>query len=155
MFKQILRVILEQDCAPNYEMGILVPSQYSSMMNFFRDYDNLPIITYEERNFTIPTIDILAHYLSTRYEVIDLVHANVNSVLERFLEVTRDVGVCVKRHDKRVDDDRNENVAEAMIVAIGEGDDIRGWLRENEDSKDTGRKMWILLSLDNSDIDGE
>lgn len=136
-------------------MGILVPSQYSSMVNFFRDYDNLPIITYEERNFTIPTIDILAHYLSTRYEVIDLVHANVNSVLERFLEVTRDVGVCVKRHDKRVDDDRNENVAEATIVAIGERDDIQGWLRENEDSKDTRRKTWLLLSLDNSDIDGK
>ncbi|KAL6445857.1 hypothetical protein ACFW04_000928 [Cataglyphis niger] len=153
VFKQILRVILEQDCAPNYEMGILVPSQYSSMMNFFRDYDNLPIITYEEQNFTIPTIDILAHYLSTRYEVIDLVHANVNAILERFLKVTKDVGVCVKRHDKRVDDDRNENVAEAMIVAIGERDDIRGWLRENEDSKDTRRKTWLLLSLDNSDID--
>ncbi|KMQ90182.1 protein bride of sevenless [Lasius niger] len=74
VFKQVLRVILEQNCAPNYEMGVLVPSQYSSMMNFFHDYDDLPIVAYEERNFTMPTIDILAHYLSTEYEVIDLVH---------------------------------------------------------------------------------
>ncbi|XP_029670720.1 protein bride of sevenless [Formica exsecta] len=153
VFKHILRMILEQNCTPNYEMGVLVPSQYSSMMNFFRDYDDLPIVTYGERNFTIPTIDILAHYLSTRYEVIDLVHTNVNSVLEHFLEVTRDVGVCVKRHDKRFDDDRNENVAEAVIVAIGERDDIQGWLRESEGSKDIRRKTWLLLPLDNSDID--
>lgn len=156
MFKQILRVILEQNCASNYEIGILMPFQYSSMVNLFRDYDDLPIVTYGERNFTIPAIDILAHYLSTVYEVIDLVHANVNSVFERFLEVTRDVGVCVKRHDKRIEDDRNENVAEmSVIVAIGERDDIQRWLGESEDSKDVRRKTWLLLPLDNSDIDGK
>ncbi|XP_070154594.1 uncharacterized protein Boss isoform X2 [Polyergus mexicanus] len=153
VFKHILRMMLEENCTPNYEMGVLVPSQYSSMVNFFRDYDDLPIVTYRERNFTIPTIDILAHYLSTGYEIIDLVHTNVNSVLEHFLEVTRDVGVCVKRHDKRVDDGRNESVAEAVIVAIGERDDIQGWLRESEGSKDIRRKTWLLLPLDNSDID--
>ncbi|XP_072758993.1 uncharacterized protein Boss [Anoplolepis gracilipes] len=153
VFKQVLRVIFEQNCALNYEMGVLVPSQYSSMVNFFHDYDDLPIVTYGERNFTMPTIDILAHYLSTRYKIIDLIHANVNSVLERFLEVTRDVGVCVKRHDKRIDDDRNENVLEAVIVAIGERDDIQRWLGESEDSKDIRRKTWLLLPLDNSDID--
>lgn len=136
-------------------MGVLVPSQYSSMMNFFHDYDDLPIVAYGERNFTMPKIDILAHYLSTEYEVIDLVHTNVSSVHERFLEVTRDVGVCVKRHDKRVDDDRNENVTEAVIVAIGERDDIQRWLGESEDSKDIRRTTWLLLPLDNSDIDGK
>ncbi|EFN66689.1 Protein bride of sevenless [Camponotus floridanus] len=90
VFKQVLRMIHEQNCASNYEMGVLVPFQYSSMVNFFHDYDDLPIVTYGERNFTIPAIDILTHYLSTAYEVIDLVHANVNSVFERFLEVSRD-----------------------------------------------------------------
>lgn len=154
VFKQILRVILEQHCVSNYEMGVLVPLQYSSMMNLFRDYDDLPIVTYGERNFTIPAIDILAHYLSTVYDVIDLVHTNVNSVFEHFLEVTRDVGVCVKRHDKRIEDDRNENVAEmSVIVAIGERDDLKRWLGESEDSKDIRRKTWLLLPLDNSDID--
>lgn len=137
-------------------MGVLVPSRYSSMVNFFHDYyDDLPIVTYEEQNFTMPMIDILAHYLSTEHEIIDLVHVNVSSVLERFLEVTRDVGVCVKRHDKRVDDDRYENVAEMVIVAIGERDDIQRWLGESEDSKDIRRKTWLLLPLDNSDIDGK
>lgn len=137
-------------------MGVLVPLQYSSMMNLFRDYDDLPIVTYGERNFTIPAIDILAHYLSTVYDVIDLVHTNVNSVFEHFLEVTRDVGVCVKRHDKRIEDDRNENVAEmSVIVAIGERDDLKRWLGESEDSKDIRRKTWLLLPLDNSDIDGK
>lgn len=155
MFKQVLKVILEQNCASNYEIGVLVPFQYSSMVNFFRDYGDLPIVTYGERNFTVPAIDILTHYLSTAYDVIDLVHVNVNSVFERFLEVTRDAGVCIKRHDKRIEDDRNENVAETVIVAIGERDNIQRWLGESEDSKDIRRKTWLLLPLDNSDIDGK
>ncbi|XP_029171464.1 protein bride of sevenless isoform X2 [Nylanderia fulva] len=147
VFKQILRLILEQNCA-NYEMGVLVPSEYSSMVNFFHDYsDDLPIVAYGEPNFTMPTIDILAHYLSTEYEVIDLVHANLSSILKRFLEVTRDVGVCVKRHD------RYGNIAEEVVVAIGERDDIQRWLGESEDSKDISGKTWLLLPLDNSDID--
>ncbi|KAL6262954.1 hypothetical protein P5V15_005742 [Pogonomyrmex californicus] len=152
LFRQVLRVAVEQSCALNYEMGVMVPSRLSFMMDYLRDHGNLPISVYGERDFTMPAIDILAHYLSTRYETVDLVHANADSVLDHFLEVTKDAGVCVKRSDRRVNGDRYANVTETTIVAIGERNDVLRWLGENEESGGS-RKTWLLLPLDNSDID--
>ncbi|KYM87354.1 Protein bride of sevenless [Atta colombica] len=90
VFRQVLQVAVEQSCAPDYEMGILVPSQYGSMMEYLHSYNDLPIGIYKERDFTVPMIDILAHYLSTKYKIVDLVHANTDSVLDHFLEITKD-----------------------------------------------------------------
>ncbi|XP_025991947.1 uncharacterized protein LOC105199347 isoform X2 [Solenopsis invicta] len=153
VFRQVLRATVGQSCAPDYEMGILVPFQYGPLINYLRDHVGLPIGTYEERDFTVSTIDILAHYLSTRYEIVDQVYANADSVLKRFLEVTKDAGVCVKRSDRRVNGDRYDaNVTESVVVAIGERSDVLRWLRENEESRGF-RETWLLLPLDNSDID--
>lgn len=135
-------------------MGVLVPSQYGPMIDDLRDHGGLPIGIYGERNFTMPVIDILAHYLSTRYKIVDLVHTTTDAVLDHFLEVTKDVGVCVKRSDRRVNGDRYANVTETVIVAIGERNDVLRWLKENEESRNS-RETWLLLSLDNSDIDGK
>jgi len=135
-------------------MGVLVPFQYELTVNSLRHYGGLLINTYGERNFTESTIDILAHYLSTRYEVVDLVLANANHILDRLLRITRNAGVCVKRHDKRVNDNKDANVTEMVIIAIGERNDIQRWLRESEESRDS-RKTWVLLPLDNADIDGK
>jgi len=154
VFRQVLRVAVEQSCAPDYEMGILVPSEYGPMMDYLRNYGSLSIGIYGERDFTVPVIDILAHYLSTKYEIVDLVHANVDSVLDRFLEVTKDAGVCVKQSDRRVNSDRYANVTETVIVAIGERNDMLRWLKQNEESRDS-RETWLLLPLNNSDIDGK
>lgn len=154
VFRQVLRVAVEQSCVPVYGMGVLVPSQYGHIMDYLRDHGGLPIGVYEERDFTVPAIDILAHYLSTRYEIVDLVHTNAGSVLDRFLEVTKDAGVCVKRSDRRVKSDRYTNVTETVIVAIGGRNDVLRWLGENEESRGS-RETWLLLSLDNSDIDGK
>ncbi|KYN07715.1 Protein bride of sevenless [Cyphomyrmex costatus] len=90
VFRQVLRIAVEQSCAPDYEMGILMPAQYGPIIDYLQDYSDLPIVIYEERDFTVPMIDILAHYLSTMYEIVDLVHANTDSVLDHFLEVTKD-----------------------------------------------------------------
>ncbi|KYN45339.1 Protein bride of sevenless, partial [Trachymyrmex septentrionalis] len=90
VFRQVLRIAVEQSCAPDYEMGILMPSQYEPMMEYLHSYNGLPIGIYKERDFTVPTIDILAHYLSTKYKIVDLVHASTDSVLDHFLEVTKD-----------------------------------------------------------------
>nr|XP_012222884.1 PREDICTED: uncharacterized protein LOC105672491 isoform X2 [Linepithema humile] len=152
VFRQALRTAVERNCAPDYEMGVLVPFQYGPTVDSLRYYGGLLINTYGERNFTEPTIDILAHYLSTRHEIVDLVLANANHILDRFLKITRNAGVCVKRHDKHVNDNKDTNVTEAVIIAIGEGSDIQQWLRESEKSKDS-KKTWLLLPLDNPDID--
>ncbi|XP_011697497.1 PREDICTED: uncharacterized protein LOC105455695 [Wasmannia auropunctata] len=152
VFRQVLGVAIGQSCAPDYEMGVLVPSQYGPMMDYLRDHGGPPIGIYGERDFTVPAIDILAHYLSTRYGIVDLVRANADSVLDRFLEATKDAGVCVKRSDRRVNGDRYANVTETVIVAIGERNDVLRWLEENEGSKGS-RETWFLLSLDNLDID--
>ncbi|KYN19990.1 Protein bride of sevenless, partial [Trachymyrmex cornetzi] len=90
VFRQVLRVVVEQSCAPDYEMGILMLSQYGPMMEYLLSYNGLPIGIYEERDFTVPIINILAHYLSTKYKIVDLVHANTDSVLDDFLEVIKD-----------------------------------------------------------------
>lgn len=154
MFGQVLEVAVRQNCAPDYGMGILLPSSYDTMLDPFRDYGALPIVSYGERNYTEPMIDILTHYLSTRYETVDLVLASTDHVLNHFLRVTRDAGVCVK-HDRRVNGtDANTAKVEAVIVAIGEAGDIQRWLREREETKDH-RKTWLVLPLDNSDIDGK
>ncbi|KAG5328270.1 BOSS protein, partial [Acromyrmex heyeri] len=118
VFRQVLRVAVEQSCAPDYEMGILMPSQYGAIMEYLHSYNALRIGIYKERDFTVPMIDILAHYLSTKYKIVDLVHANTESVLDHFLEVTKDAGVCVKRSDRHVNGDRYVNVTETVIVAI-------------------------------------
>ncbi|XP_018362919.1 PREDICTED: LOW QUALITY PROTEIN: protein bride of sevenless [Trachymyrmex cornetzi] len=118
VFRQVLRVVVEQSCAPDYEMGILMLSQYGPMMEYLLSYNGLPIGIYEERDFTVPIINILAHYLSTKYKIVDLVHANTDSVLDDFLEVIKDAGVCVKRSDRHVNGDRYANVTEMVIVAI-------------------------------------
>ncbi|XP_012523914.2 uncharacterized protein LOC105829529 [Monomorium pharaonis] len=152
VFRQVLRAAVEQSCAPDYEMGILMPFQYGPMMDYLRDHGSLPIGIYEERDFTVSVIDIVAHYLSTRYEIVDLVYANADSVLNRFLEVTKDAGVCVKRSDRRVNGDKYANVTETVIVAIGKRNDVLRWLGENEESRDI-RETWLVLPLDNSDID--
>lgn len=154
VFRQVLRVAVEQSCAPDYEMGVLVPSRYGHMMDYLRDHGNLPIGIYEERDFTMPMIDILTHYLSTRYRIVDLVYTNADSVLDRFLEVTKDAGVCVKRSDMRVNSDRYANVTEIVIVAIGKRNEVLRWLGENEELRGSG-ETWLLLPLDNSDIDGK
>ncbi|XP_018044267.1 PREDICTED: protein bride of sevenless [Atta colombica] len=151
VFRQVLQVAVEQSCAPDYEMGILVPSQYGSMMEYLHSYNDLPIGIYKERDFTVPMIDILAHYLSTKYKIVDLVHANTDSVLDHFLEITKDAGVCVKRSDRHVNGDRYANVTETVIVAIGKRNDVQRWLEENEKSRNFG-ETWILLPLDNLDI---
>ncbi|XP_011871669.1 PREDICTED: uncharacterized protein LOC105564127 isoform X2 [Vollenhovia emeryi] len=152
VFRRVLRVAVEQSCAPDYEMGVLVPSQYGHVIDYLRDHGGLPIGVYEERDFTVAVIDILAHYLSARYETVDLVRTSADSVLDRFLEVTKDAGVCVKRSDRRVNGDRYANVTETVIVAIGERNDVLRWLGENEESRGS-RETWLLLPLDNSDID--
>jgi len=154
VFRQVFQVAVEQSCAPDYEMGILVPSQYGSMMEYLHSYNGLPIGIYKERDFTVPMIDILAHYLSTKYKIVDLVHANTDSVLDHFLEITKDAGVCVKRSDRHVNGDRYANVTETVIVAIGKRNDVQRWLEENEKSRNFG-ETWILLPLDNSDINGK
>lgn len=154
MFKQSLRAAIEQDCSPDYETSILIiPSRYNTpTTNSLRDYGGLSILTYQERNDTESAIAILAHYLSTSYEIVDLVLAKADSVLDRFLETTRDLGVCVKTRDKHVNDNDETNVT--VIVAIGAESDIRGWLLQSKKLKSAGR-TWLLLALDNSDVDGE
>ncbi|XP_077266555.1 G protein coupled receptor bride of sevenless isoform X1 [Temnothorax americanus] len=154
VFRQVLRVAIEQSCAPDYEMGVLVSSQYGHVMDYLHDHSGLPIGVYEERDFTMPLIDILAHYLSTKYKIVDLVYTNADYVLDRFLEVTKDAGVCVKRSDRRVNGDGYgyANVTETVIVAIGQRNDVLRWLGENEESRNSS-ETWLLLPLDNSDID--
>lgn len=153
VFKRVLQATVDEDCAPQYELGILVPSSYNSTLDPLRDYGGPPIVTYAEQNLTLAMIDILAHYLSTRYENVDLALANTDHVLERFLRISQEAGVCVKRVEH--DGDANTNVTEEVIVAIGKASDIRRWLRRREEPKGPGTKTWFLLPLDNPAIDGK
>lgn len=152
LFKQVLRTAVERnyaaDCRP-----ILVPSSYSSVLEPLRNYGGVTFGTYGESNFTGPAIEILAHYLSTKYEVVDRVHAGTQPILDRFSRAARNVGVCVRR-DRRAEVDAN--VTETVIVAIGEISDVRRWVRRSEAAAKGAGETWLLLPLDNSDgIDGE
>ncbi|KAL0114213.1 hypothetical protein PUN28_011491 [Cardiocondyla obscurior] len=150
VFRQVLRALVEQSYAPDYEMGVLLPSRYGRMMDHLRDHGSFAIGVYEARDLATPAIDVLAHYISTRYEVVDLVHANAEPVLSRFLNSTKDAGVCVKKIDKHVSD-ANFTETIAVVVGIGEKDDVLRWLK-NAESK-AFKETWLLLPLDESDID--
>lgn len=152
VYKQTLQAAVDSECADHYEMGILLPSEYAMILEPLRNYSVLPISTYNEQNLTRPLINLMAHYLSTRFETIDHLLTNSDYALNLFLDITKEAGVCVKNYGDTLDIAEDET--EAVIAVIGQRSDIRQWIERGEKMQGS-RKTWIALSLDGSNIDGE
>ncbi|CAK9808146.1 Protein bride of sevenless [Anthophora quadrimaculata] len=150
VYKQTLQAAVDSECADHYEMGILLPLEYAMILEPLRNYSVLPISTYNEQNLTRPLINLMAHYLSTRFETIDHLLTNSDYALNLFLDITKEAGVCVKNYGDTLDIEEDET--EAVIAVIGQRSDIRQWIERGEKMQGS-RKTWIALSLDGSNID--
>lgn len=152
VYKQALQTTVETDCLNHYEMGLLLPSEYAAILEPLRNYSVLPISTYTEQNLTKPLINLMVHYLSTRFETIDLLLANSDYVLNSFFDATKEAGICVKNYGDTLDLEESET--EAVIAVIGQRNDIRQWIEMGEKSQGS-RKTWVALALDGSNVDGK
>ncbi|XP_046813402.1 uncharacterized protein LOC124421811 isoform X3 [Vespa crabro] len=150
VYKQTLQAAVDIDCSENYEMGVLVPAIYNNILEPLHNFSVLPISSYSEQNLTKPLINIMVHYISTRFESIDLVLINSDFLLDYFFEAARNSGICVKNY-KDIKE-LEENITEALIVVIGNIDDIKRSIEKGE-KVEGPRKTWIVLSLDRSHVD--
>ncbi|XP_043266137.1 protein bride of sevenless [Colletes gigas] len=150
VYKQSLQAAVDSDCTDRYELGILLPTEYSTILEPLRNYSILPISTYHEQNLTKPLLNLLVHYLSTRFESIDLLLVDSEFALNFFLDATREAGVCVKNYAKTVELDENDT--EAVIAVIGGRNEARQWIERGEKLQGH-RKTWIVLPLDGSNVD--
>ncbi|XP_035732087.1 protein bride of sevenless-like isoform X1 [Vespa mandarinia] len=150
VYKQTLQAAVDIDCSENYEMGVLVPAIYNNILEPLHNFSVLPISSYSEQNLTKPLINIMVHYISTRFESIDLVLINSDFLLDYFFDAARNSGICVKNY-KDIKE-LEENVTEALIVVIGNIDDIKRSIEKGE-KVEGPRKTWIVLSLDRSHVD--
>lgn len=147
VYKQALTSAVDLDCSDHYELGVLAPLFYEDILRPLESKNVLPIGTYQEQNFTTPLIDILVHFLATRFESVDLFLSSGPFVLERFTDVSALEGICVKSHTKTANPEND-----TVVVAIGEYDDLRKWLRSETEYL---RRTWIVLPSDDSQIDGK
>lgn len=153
VYKQALQATVEADCrADRYDMGILLPSEYAGIMEPLRNYSVSPIATYDEENLTRPLINLMVHYMSTRFETVDLLLASHDPALNIFLDAAREAGICVKNYGGSLELEGDET--EPVIAVIGRRSDIRQWIERGERLEES-RKTWIALPLDGSSVDGE
>ncbi|XP_016912534.2 protein bride of sevenless isoform X2 [Apis cerana] len=151
VYKQALQATVEADCrADRYDMGILLPSEYAGIMEPLRNYSVSPIATYDEENLTRPLINLMVHYMSTRFETVDLLLASHDPALNIFLDAAREAGICVKNYGGSLELEGDET--EPVIAVIGRRSDIRQWIERGERLEES-RKTWIALSLDGSSVD--
>nr|XP_034179851.1 protein bride of sevenless isoform X2 [Osmia lignaria] len=150
VYKQALQTAVDSDCEDRYEMGILLPSEYLAILEPLRNYSVLPISTYDEQNLTKPLISLMVHYLTTRFETVDVVLASSDYAVNLFLDMTKEAGVCVKRYGDTLELDESET--EVVIAVVGQRNDVRQWIERGEKLQGA-RKTWVVLTLDGSNVD--
>lgn len=153
VYKQALMEAVDYDCVDYYELGILVPGSRSAILQPLGDYNVLPVSTYKEANMTRSLVDTMVAFASTRFEVIDLLLVDSHAVLGLVLDATREAGICVKSVHEAAELD---NDTEAVIAVVGSGESIRSWIdRRDEASLHSDKKVWLVLPLDDSYVDGK
>ncbi|XP_016836799.1 uncharacterized protein LOC100678055 isoform X2 [Nasonia vitripennis] len=151
VYKQALVSAVEMDCSAHYDLGILAPERYIEVLEPLRSLDILPVNTYPSPNLTLPLIDVLVDFLSVYHVNVDLLLSGSRSVLDRFLNTSKEAGICVKS-DKELEPDGNGT--DLVIVALGDYEDVSGWLDDQQDFGDEeDKRIWIVLPLDNSNVD--
>ena len=154
VYKQALISAVEMDCSAHYDLGILAPDRYVEVLEPLRSLDVLPVHTYAPPNLTIPLIDALVDFVASKYSTVDLLLTGSRSVLDRFLNVSKEAGVCVKS-DKELEDPFLGDGNATVVVALGDYDDVSAWLDDQEEyGDDDEKRVWIVLPLDNSYVDG-
>ena len=150
VYKQALMAAVDSECAAEYDLGILIPESYRVILEPFKEYSLLPISTYKAENLTIALLDMAIHFLSTKYEVVDLVLTSSQYILRHFFNVSKDKGLCVKSHSDFTELGNNTDV---VIVAVGGKQDIRSWIQKI-DEEENFRRTWIIIPIDDANVDG-
>ncbi|XP_076650778.1 G protein coupled receptor bride of sevenless isoform X2 [Halictus rubicundus] len=150
VYKQALQAAVDTDCVDNYDLGILLASEYATILEPLRNYSVLPVSTYKEQNLTRPLINLMVHYLTTRFEMIDLLLVDSDYPLNLFLDVTKEAGICVKNYASTVVLDESDT--EAVIAVVGARNEIRQWIERGEKLQGP-KKTWIVLPIDGSNVD--
>ena len=150
VYKQALIEAVNFDCVDYYELGILVPEVYRAILQPLGDFNVLPVSSYKNANMTKALVDTLMEFITTKFEVIDLLLVDSHDILGVVLDASREAGICVKSVDEVAELD---NDTEAVIVIAGCKDSIISWI-EKGDNTLLGKKTWIVLPLDNSYVHG-
>ncbi|XP_012287615.1 uncharacterized protein LOC105703657 [Orussus abietinus] len=149
VYKQALLAAVDLDCVTHYDLGILVPESYKSILEPLNNFDILSISTYKEYNLSRPLIDAMVDFISTKFETVDLVLSSSEFLLEHFLESSKNEGVCVKAHSNIADLDNKTN---PIIVAMGNRERIHVWFQDAEKIEGS-RGTWVVLPLEDAYVD--
>ena len=150
VYKQALMAAVDSECAAEYDLGILIPESFKLTLEPFKDYSLVSISTYKPVNITNSLIDIVVHFLTTKYEVVDLFLSSSEDSLQHFLKASKDKGLCVKSYSGFSE---LSNKTDTVIVATGSKEDIRSWIEESDEDEGFQR-TWIILPTDDSIFDG-
>ncbi|XP_011499322.1 PREDICTED: protein bride of sevenless [Ceratosolen solmsi marchali] len=151
VYKQALISAVEMGCSAHYDLGILAPERFMEVLESLRSLNVLPVYTYGSPNLNFVLIDALVEFISTRYTTIDLILSSSWTILDRFLNVSREAGICV-RSDKDIE--RRNNDTELVLVALGDYNDVSIWIDEQENAEEEDvKRIWIVLPVDNSYVD--
>ncbi|XP_015585607.1 protein bride of sevenless isoform X2 [Cephus cinctus] len=148
VYKQALLTAVDLECVSHYEMGILVAEKYHGVIEPLQKYSVLPVSNYKDENLTKPLLNVMVNFLSTKFEVVDLFVTSSQYILGHFLEASKDAGICVKSYREIIEAD---NETEITIVLIGTKEEINSWINNFE--IEIPEATWIILSLDDSNID--
>lgn len=133
----------------NYSLGILAPESYIPVLKPLQEFTDLPITYFFNENTTKPLINIAVDFVSKRFKFIDLFLTDYEETLPIFVNATKDAGLCVKSLNNV---DKLQDDQEALVVIAAREEFIRSCIERGRNGKK--KKTWIVLPLDDSEIDG-
>ncbi|XP_034937834.1 uncharacterized protein boss [Chelonus insularis] len=148
VFKQSVSLSSELECADQtYSLGILASSSYTSVLQPFKDFTDIPIMFYSPQYMTQTLITIAVSFISSRFKSIDLLLTDSKTTFEIFGNESAKAGVCIK---SLVDLEDKDSDQESLVVIAGDEFYIRYWMQREEVK--SIQKTWIFIPLDFSDI---
>ncbi|XP_043266733.1 uncharacterized protein boss isoform X2 [Venturia canescens] len=151
VYKQALMEAVAFDCLDYYELGVLVPSIYSSILKPLGDYNMLPISVYKDANMTSALLDTMIQFISSKFEVVDLLLIDSLELLSRVLDASKEAGICVKSVNEFAAMNNRTETETVVVVVVGSDESIRSWIKRDSLFL---RKTWIVLPINGSYSDG-
>lgn len=154
VYKEALMAAVEQDCSSYYDLGVLVPEEYRKVLEPVERFSLVPISYYGDQNFEKPLVNVMVNFLSTKYEAVDLFITSSEEVLDNFLEISREAGICLRSYMSAGLKNFSGNSSQLVIAVAGSENEVKIWIEDGE--KMIGLEItWVVLLLDGSRVDGE
>ncbi|KAJ8687825.1 hypothetical protein QAD02_023619 [Eretmocerus hayati] len=156
VYKQALVSAVDFDCSTHHDLGLLIPEQYSEILQPFHNLGVLPVNSYAPPNLTLPLIEALVDFVGTKYATVGQLLTSSPVLASHFLEISREAGICLKRSGEIEPNVVVTGINETsrVVVAIGDYDEIAAWLSDFETVAEIEEDLvWIVLPLDVSLVD--